>query len=96
MLPAYRLLAKHWVESDQLQNIDRLESKLRRNPVYPLIVDEAEMFLPQMQQRHGGASLPIRRITRNRFLHFPLQLGGDVCARRVHENGKLVRQSTVF
>jgi hypothetical protein len=30
------------------------------------------MFLPQMQQRHGCASLSIRRITRDRFLHFPL------------------------
>ena len=58
--------------------------ELRRDPVHAVIADEAEMFLPKMQQRHGGAAFAIGRIARDRFVHFPLQLGGNVRARRVH------------
>jgi hypothetical protein len=30
------------------------------------------MFLPQMEQGHGGAPLPVRRITPDGVEHFPL------------------------
>ena len=77
-------LAQHRVEGDQLENIDRLESELGRDPGYGVIIDEIEMFLPKMQQRQGRASFFVRRIMPDRFIHSSLQLGGNACARRVH------------
>ena len=96
MLAAGRLLTKHRVEGDQLEDVNWIESQLGRNPVHPFIADETEVFLPQMEQGHGRTALTIDGITSYRLLHVPLQLGGNVCARRVHENRKLIRQSTVF
>ena len=66
------LLAIHRVKRDQLQDVDRLQPEFGRNPIHAFIADESEMFLPQMQQRHGRASLSIRRIALDRFAHFPL------------------------
>ena len=80
---ARRLLSKHRVEGDQLENIDWLQAELFRDSCHGLVADEPEVFLPQMQQRHGRASPVIARITRDRFIHFPLQLGGNPYARRV-------------
>src|SRR5206468_1401822 len=70
-------LAQHRVEGDQLENVDRLESELGRDPGHGVIIDEIEMFLPKMQQRQGRASFFIGRIMPNRFIHSSLQLGGN-------------------
>ena len=45
---ASRLLAKHWIKCHQLQNIDRLQAQLFRDPWHRFVADEPEMFLPQM------------------------------------------------
>jgi hypothetical protein len=82
------LLSKHRVEGDQLENIDRWQAELFRDPYYSLVADEPEVFLPQMQQRHGGASPVIARVTRDRFIHFPLQFGVNAYARRVCHLGE--------
>src|SRR6266516_6958265 len=54
---ARRVLSKHRIEGNKLENIDRLQAELFRDPQYSLVANEPEMFLPQMQQRHGRASL---------------------------------------
>src|SRR6266571_7169171 len=82
---ASRLLAKHWIESHEFENIDRLQAQLLRDPWHGVVADESEMFLPQVQQRHGCTSPVIARIARDRFIHFPFQLGGNSYARRVHQ-----------
>ena len=78
------LLAKHRIKRDKLENVDRLQAEFCRYPFHSSVADESEVFLPQMQQRHRRASPVILWITRDRFIHFPLQLGGNVCARRIH------------
>src|SRR5437870_1242952 len=65
-------LAQHRVEGDQLENVDRLESELGRDPGHGVIIDEIEMFLPKMQQRQGRASFFIRRIMPDRLIHSSL------------------------
>src|SRR4030081_2495852 len=37
---ARRVVSKHWVEGDQLENIDRLQAELFRNPQYSLGANE--------------------------------------------------------
>ena len=78
-----RMLAEHWIKRDHLENIDRLQAELFRDPEDGFVADEPEVFLPQMQQRHRRASTVFARITRNRIVHFPLQFGGNLDARRV-------------
>src|SRR5882762_11592668 len=46
---AGRLLSKHWIEGDELENVNRLQTELFRDPRYGLVADEPEVFLPQMQ-----------------------------------------------
>jgi hypothetical protein len=65
-------LTKHRVKADQLENVNRLEAQLRRDPDYRFIADETEMFLPQMEQRHRRAPLMIVWISRDCRIHFPL------------------------
>ena len=60
MFPSGRLLPEHRIKSDQLENVDRLETEFRRNPVYAFVADVSEMFLPEMQQGHGCASFAAR------------------------------------
>ena len=91
-----RRLPKHRIERDQLENVDRLEPELGRDPGHSFIADETEMFLPQMQQRHRRAALVLRRIMPDRFIHFPLQLGGNTRARRVHDRRELFGQRAVL
>src|SRR5439155_19047721 len=43
------LLAQHRIKRDQLENVDRLETELGRDPGYGFIVDEIKMFLPKME-----------------------------------------------
>ncbi|HAK05960.1 MAG TPA: hypothetical protein DCO65_01595, partial [Spartobacteria bacterium] len=54
------------------------------------------MLLPEMQERQGRAASSVRWIMADRLIHFPLQLGGNACARRVHEREKLVGQRALF
>jgi hypothetical protein len=65
-------LTKHRVKGDQLENVNRLEAQLRRDPDYRVIGDETEVFLPQMKQRHGRAPLMFVRVARDCRIHFPL------------------------
>ena len=78
-----RMLAEHWIKRDHLENVDRLEAEFFRDPEDGFVADEPEVFLPQMQERHRRASTVFARITRNRLVHFPLQFGGNLDARRV-------------
>jgi hypothetical protein len=78
-----RMLAEHWIKSDHLENVDRLEAEFLRDPEDGFVADEPEVFLPQMQERHRRASTVFARITRYRLIHFPLQFGGNLDARRV-------------
>jgi hypothetical protein len=78
-----RMLAEHWVKSHYFENVDRLEAEFFRDPGDGFVADEPEVFLPQMQKRHRRASTVFAWITRNRLIHFPLQLGGNLDARRV-------------
>src|SRR6202030_3762297 len=48
--------AEHRIKRNELENIDRLQIQLGRDPVDDLVVDKVEVVLPQMQQRHGGGS----------------------------------------
>src|SRR6266478_6733583 len=65
---ARRVLPKHRVEGDQLENIDRLQAELFRDPQHSLVANEPEKFLPQMQQWHGRASLVSARIASDRLI----------------------------
>src|SRR5205823_6409274 len=47
-----RMLAEHWIKSDYLENVDRLEVEFFRDPEDGFVADEPEVFLPQMQERH--------------------------------------------
>jgi hypothetical protein len=78
-----RMLAEHWIKSDHLENVDRLEAEFFRDPEDGFIADEPEVFLPQMQERHHRAATVLGWITRDRVVHFPLQFGGNLGARRV-------------
>jgi hypothetical protein len=42
-------LAKHWIKSDQLKDIDRLEPEPSRDPDYSVIADKTEVLLPQVK-----------------------------------------------
>jgi hypothetical protein len=90
------LLPEHWIESDELENIDRRQTELGCNPIHSFIVDEFEMFLPQMQQRHRCASRSIVGIPRDRLVHFLFQLGGNMRTRRDHRKARLLGQRTVL
>src|SRR5262249_7659130 len=83
-------LAQHRIKRDQLENVDWLEPELLRDPGHSVIVNEAEVFLPKVEQRQRRTPLVIARISRDRFIHFSLQLGRNVCARRVHTKNQLV------
>src|ERR1700747_3480095 len=76
MLFPGRMLAKHWIERDHLENVDRLQAEFFRDPENGFVADEPEVFLPQMQERHRRASTLLARITRNRVVHSPLQIRG--------------------
>ena len=78
-----RMLAEHWIKRDHLENVDRLQAEFFRDPEDGFVADEPEVFLPQMQERHRRASTVLGRITRNRDVHFSLQFGGNLDARRV-------------
>src|SRR3954464_5221393 len=41
-----RMLPKHWIKSDYLENVDRLKSQFTRDPENGFVADESEMFLP--------------------------------------------------
>jgi hypothetical protein len=69
---ARRLLAKHRIKGDKLENVNRLEPELCGDPNYGVIADETEVFLPQVKQRHRRAAPVIVRIVRDRRIHFPL------------------------
>jgi hypothetical protein len=78
-----RMLSEHWIKRDHLENVDRLEAEFFRDPEDGFVADESEVFLPQMQERHRRAATVVARITRDRVVHFALQLGGNLDARRV-------------
>src|SRR6267378_4871741 len=78
-----RMLAEHWIKRDHLENVDRLEAEFFRDPEDGFVVDEPEVFLPQMQDRHRCATTALARITRDRRVHSLLQLGGNLNSRRV-------------
>jgi hypothetical protein len=65
-----RMLAKHGVKRDHLENVDWLETELFGDPKNGFVADEAEVFLPQMQERHRRTSTMVTGITRNRGFHF--------------------------
>src|SRR5260370_24699308 len=71
------LLAKHRIKGGQLENIDRLQVELGRNPLHAFIADESKMLLPKMQQGQRSAAFVLRRRTPDRLIPFPLQLGGE-------------------
>src|SRR5438477_6163632 len=76
-----RMLAEHWIKSDHLENVDRLEAEFFRDPESGFVADEPEVFPPQMQERHRGATTVLARITCYRRVHFPLQFDGNLDAR---------------
>jgi hypothetical protein len=78
-----RMLAKHWIKSDHLENVDRLKAELFRDPKDGFVADKPEVFLPQMQERHRRASTVLARVTGNRVVHFLLQFGWNLDARRL-------------
>jgi hypothetical protein len=78
-----RMLAEHWIKSDHLENVDRLEAEFFRDPEDGFVADEPEVFLPQMQQRHRRAAAALPRITRDRVVHFPRKFGRNLDARCV-------------
>ena len=77
------MLAEHWIKRDHLENVDRLDAEFFRDPEDGFIADEPEVFLPQMQKRHHRATTMVAWITRNRRVRCPLQLSGNLDARRV-------------
>ena len=79
-----RMLAEHWIKSDHLENVNRLEAEFFRDPKDGVVVDEPEVFLPQMQERHRCTSTVLGRITRYGIVHFALQFGGNLDARRLY------------
>src|SRR5262245_226371 len=70
-----RMLAKHWVKRDHLENVDRLEAEFFCDPENGFVGDKPEVFLPQMQERHHRAATVLARIMCNRVVHSPLQFG---------------------
>ena len=89
-------LPKHRIERDQLENVNRLQLELHGDPAHAFVTDETEFLLPQMEQRHRGAAFPIRRITPDRFIHFPSKLGGDTLVRRFHGDDVLAYSDNVL
>src|SRR5215470_13156817 len=75
--------AEHWIKSDYLQNVDRLEPEFFRDPERGFVADEPEVFLPQMQERHHRAATMVAWITRNRRVRCLLQFSGNLDTRRV-------------
>ena len=55
VFPPGRRLPEHRIERDQLENIDRLETELGRDPVHSFVANESEMLLPEMHQRQRDA-----------------------------------------
>jgi hypothetical protein len=62
----------HRIKCNQLKDIDWLELKAARDQFNRVVADESEVFLPEMQQRHGSAPSLIGRILRDRLVKFPL------------------------
>src|SRR6266545_3340583 len=43
-----RLLAKHRIKRNQLEDVDRLQTEFRSNPEHAVVADKSEVFLPQV------------------------------------------------
>jgi hypothetical protein len=65
-------LAQHRIKRDQLENVNRLQLELLRDPRHRVIADESKMFLPKVKQRQRGTSLVGARVTRDRRVHISL------------------------
>ncbi len=53
--------------------------------VIALVADEAEMFLPKMEERERGAPFLLGRVMADRFIHFAFQFGRNAGRhRRLH------------
>jgi hypothetical protein len=78
-----RMLAEHWIKRHHLENVDGLKAELFCDPKDGIVTDEAEVFLPQMQEGHRRASTVLVGVTRNRRFHFSLQFSGNLDGRRV-------------
>src|SRR5262245_25747275 len=76
-----RTFAKHWIKSDHLENVDRLEAEFFRDPEDGFVADESEVFLPQMQEGQRCAAALLAGIMRNRPVHSLLQFGGNLDGR---------------
>ena len=91
---------KHGVESHEFEDIDWFEAELGGDPLHPLIADQPEMFLPEVEQGKRSTAFLIGRIMADRLIHLGFELGwnfhpsfGIVCAFHNDCAGKLRKHS---
>src|SRR6516162_11350669 len=70
---AHALLPQHRIKCHQLENVDRLQLQFLRDPFDAPSSNEAELFLPEMQQRQGGAAFMLRRVLPDDDVDPPLE-----------------------
>src|SRR5262245_490155 len=76
------LLVEHRVERDQFIDIDRLKTKLGRDPFDRLVGEAAKMFLNRMQNHERCASL--LWIMRDQLVDLPFKPGWNAEVHRSH------------